>query len=86
MILNQNNDKALWNQANNLASHVDDWNGVEVILNNFRETIHSADTLNYFNLLVYFRQDISHIDILVLLWQVIPEKRHLLCSDCVIVE
>ena len=86
VILNQNNDKALWNQANNLASHVDDWNGVEVILNNFRETLHSADTLNYFNLLVYFRQDISHIEILVLLWQVIPEERHLLCPDCVIVE
>ena len=51
MIFQKNNDELDWNQADDAASHVDNWNRVEARIAYFCESLNKADTLNNLNFL-----------------------------------
>ena len=60
-------------KPNDLASHVDDWSGVESHLADFTKSLHCADTLNYLNILRYLVQQLLDSYFPVCLWHMVPE-------------
>ena len=89
VVLDEHDDEALGDQANDAAGHVDHRDRVERHLAYLMETLHGADRLNDFHLgafgVLHVKQ-LLHTDVLIHFWHVVSQERHLLSTDGVVVE
>ena len=71
VVLNENDDEGLWDEADDSTCHVNHWDRVEVHAADLDESLDLAHALNHVDLLFSLVQQLLHSDIEVTLRHVV---------------